>query len=100
MAITKCLIWVQTVNRFTVAPRAVSQCGCTGDRMGPFAGLMEKIMSKTNDSCSHRDRTSLSTFELAAVTAGDLNTSGGKQGGPKVPAYMNVKLKEVLVTTV
>jgi hypothetical protein len=30
----------------------------------------------------------------------ELRCAGGKQGGPKVPAYMDVKLKEVLVTAV
>ena len=33
MAITKCLIWVPPVNRFTVTPRAFSQCGRTSDWM-------------------------------------------------------------------
>jgi hypothetical protein len=33
MAITKCRIWVQPVNLFTVTPRAFSQCGRTSDWM-------------------------------------------------------------------
>ena len=38
MTITKCLIWVPPVNRFTVTPRAFSQCGRTSDWMAR-AGL-------------------------------------------------------------
>ena len=39
MAITKCLIWVLTVNRFTAAQRAVSQGGCTGRSDGSVRWL-------------------------------------------------------------
>ena len=48
MAITKCLIGVPPVNRFTVAPRALSQCGA--QRRMVRAAWMETIMSKTNDT--------------------------------------------------
>ena len=50
MAITKMSIKVPPVNRFTVTARALRQRGRTSDWMGPFAGLMEKNMSKSNDS--------------------------------------------------
>ena len=53
-------------------------------------------MSTTNDTwccAAARSERELTADELEHV-------SGGKQGGPKVPAYMDVKLKEVLVTAV
>ena len=50
MAITKMSIKVPPVNRFTVTARALRQRGRTSDWMGPFAGLMEKNMSKSSDS--------------------------------------------------
>jgi bacteriocin-like protein len=46
MAVTKCPIPAHTVTEFTVPPRATRQCGRTGRLDSPFAGLMEKIMSK------------------------------------------------------
>ena len=39
MAITKCLIWVLSVNRFTVAVRALRQMWPQQRLDGPFAGL-------------------------------------------------------------
>jgi len=35
------------VSAFTVPPTVTRQCGCSGRLDSPFAGLMEKIMSKT-----------------------------------------------------
>jgi hypothetical protein len=69
-AITKCLIPVPSVSRFTVAARAVSQCDHTSDWM-VRAGLMEKIMSKSNDTSklASRDR-ELRDDELDAVSGG------------------------------
>ena len=72
MAITKCPIVMPPVNRFTVAARALRQCGRTSDWM-VRAGLMEKIMSKSNDSsklghAKIEDR-ALADAELDAVTA-------------------------------
>jgi hypothetical protein len=46
MAITKCLIWVPLVNRFTVAARALSQSGRTSDRCWLAGG--ECIMQKSH----------------------------------------------------
>ena len=53
-----------------------------GDRMGPFAGLMEKIMSKTNHTSNLRhgtfeDRT-LDDIELDAVTGGVIDRATPK----------------------
>ena len=63
------------MNRFTVTPRAFSQCGRTSDWM-LHAGLMEKIMSKTNDTSklASRDR-ELRDDELDGVTGGSLATT-------------------------
>ena len=39
------------------------------------------------------------TNQADELSVGELeHVSGGKQGGPKVPVYMEVKLKEVLAT--
>jgi bacteriocin-like protein len=55
---------------------------------GPFAGLMEKMMSKTKDTEKTRE-----------LTEAELNhVSGGKGDRPVVPVYYEVKLKEALVT--
>ena len=58
-------------------------------------------MSKTNDhAVTEKNRVEHLCVD-GELTAGELeHVSGGKQGGPKVPAYMDVKLKEVLVTAV
>ena len=77
MAITKCLIWAQTVNRFTVTARALRQCGRTSDWM-VRAGLMEKIMSKTNDTSYDVAATSereLTEAELELVNGGALSSA-------------------------
>jgi hypothetical protein len=60
-----------------------------------------KIMSKINDhAVTEKNRVEHLRVD-GELTAGELeHVSGGKQGGPKVPAYMDVKLKEVLVTAV
>jgi hypothetical protein len=49
IAITKYLIGVPPVNRFTATARALRQCGRTSDWM-VRAGLMEKIMNKTKET--------------------------------------------------
>jgi len=58
-------------------------------------------MSKTNDhAVTEKNRIEHLRVD-GELTAGELeHVSGGKQGGPKVPVYMDVKLKEVLVTSV
>jgi bacteriocin-like protein len=84
MAITKCLIGVPLVNRFTVTARALHQCGRTSDWM-VRAGLMEKIMSKGNDSSKLGRATQVRELrddELQQV-------SGGSRG---------VHLSEIVVT--
>ena len=59
MAITKYRIWAHAVSRFTVTPRAFSQCG--------RAAWMEKIMTKT----THKPEvTELSLEELESVGGG------------------------------
>ena len=73
MAITKCLIWVPPVNRFTVAARASSPCDRTSD---DALYLMEKNMSKTDDTLK-LDHAKLgirvlADSELDAVTGGKL----------------------------
>jgi hypothetical protein len=85
MAITKCRIWARAVSRFTVVPRALRQCGCS-DWMGPFAGLMEKIMSMTpmhnSEAMSNHVReltnqaNELTTDELEHVSSGGLFNYG------------------------
>ena len=65
MAITKCLISAQTVNRFTVTARALRQRGRTSDWM-VRAGLMEKIMSKTN----------VTSYDAAATSERELTGAG------------------------
>jgi hypothetical protein len=71
MAITKYRIWAPPVNRFTVAARAVSQCGRTSDGWS-FAGLMEKIMSKTRHTpnLDNLAKDMRQDADLAAVTGG------------------------------
>jgi hypothetical protein len=54
MAIKKCRIWLPLVNSFTGTARVLSHCARTGRLDGPFAGLMEKIMSKSNDTSKLR----------------------------------------------
>ena len=58
-------------------------------------------MSKINDhAVTEKNRVERLRVD-GELTAGELeHVSGGKQGGPKVPAYMDVKLKEVMVTAV
>ena len=46
MAITKCLMWVPPVNQFTVAARALRQCGRSSDHRWLE---WRKTMSKTNE---------------------------------------------------
>ena len=73
MAITKCPISAQTVNRFTGAARALRQRGRTSDWM-VRAGLMEKIMSKSNRHFEQSPRSTITVrsldSELDAVTGG------------------------------
>jgi hypothetical protein len=73
MAITKCRISAQTVNRFTVTARALRQRGRTPGDWMVRAGLMEEIMSKTNDSSYDVAATSereLTEAELDLVAGG------------------------------
>jgi lactobin A/cerein 7B family class IIb bacteriocin len=92
MAITKFLIWGAAVNRFTAAARVLSQCGTA---IGwSIRGLMEKIVSKTNDT---EKTCELNDAELAAVSGGLVNDAvagaiaGAQkgvpvdQGGPPLP---------------
>jgi hypothetical protein len=65
MAITKMSIGVQSVSRFTVAARALRQCGRTSDRM-VRAGLETWVM-RTN---ANREDRELSVQELETVTGG------------------------------
>jgi hypothetical protein len=68
MAITKMSIGVQPVNLFTVPVRPLSQGGRTP---AMIAGLMEKIMSKTNDTPNLGHGT-LADSELDMVSGGKL----------------------------
>jgi hypothetical protein len=74
MAITKCRIWPPPVNRFTGAERELRQCGGTSD--GWSALLMEKNMSKTDDTSkldhAKLENCVLADSELDAVTGGKL----------------------------
>jgi hypothetical protein len=70
MAITKCRISAQTVRGFTVAARALRQCGRTSDWM-VHAGLMEKIMSKTSYGVPATSERELTEAELDAVAGGN-----------------------------
>ena len=64
MASTKCLIWVPPVNRFTVAARALRQCGRIIDWMVYSPVWMEKIMTFTERE--------LRDDELQQVSGGDI----------------------------
>ena len=73
MAITKCRISAQTVNRFTVTARALRQRGRTPGDWMVRAGLMEEIMSETNHSSYDVAATSereLTEAELDFVAGG------------------------------
>ncbi len=71
----------------TAAPRALSQCGRTSDGMGPFAGLMERIMGKTSA------RNSEANPEVRELRDDELDlVSGGKQK-PDGTAAGNVAAK-------
>jgi hypothetical protein len=80
------------VSRFTVAARALSQFG----RTRSFAGLMEKIMSKTNDPLK-LDRVKIETrvladSELDAVSGGwSLNGIPGATDPPAQTTPWNWK---------
>jgi hypothetical protein len=74
MAVTKCPIPAHTVSEFTMPPRATRQCGRTGRLDSPFAGLIEKTMSKTSTFGHHANEyRALQDTEVAAVTDGTLN---------------------------
>ena len=75
MAITKCLISAPTVNRFTGTARALRQRRTRPGDWMVRAGLMEKIMSKTNDTSYDVAATSereLTEAELETVSGGFL----------------------------
>jgi DNA-binding transcriptional regulator of glucitol operon len=74
MAITKCLISAQTVNRFTVAARALRQRGRTSDWM-VRAGLETWVM-RTN---ANREDRELSVQELETVSGGVTKEQAEKQ---------------------
>ena len=58
-------------------------------------------MSKSNDHAVNEKNRIEHLRADGELTADELgHVSGGKQDGPKVPAYMDFKLKEVLVTAV
>ena len=81
-------------------PRGLSQSGQIGDLDGP-RWLMEKIVSKTKDHAVNEKNRIEHLRAVGELTADELgHVSGGKQDGPKVPVYMDFKLKEVLVTAV
>jgi hypothetical protein len=66
---------VRAVTGVTVMARALSQCADASDWNGPFAGSMEEIMSKTNETpklgpATPKDRRLLDDTELNAVTGG------------------------------
>src|SRR5262249_41410435 len=87
MAITKCWIWLPLVNSFTGTARVLSHCGRTGRLDGPFASLMETIMSKSNDTSKLRieyaeaftlDLNSVTTFTVRELRDDELQkVSGG-----------------------
>jgi hypothetical protein len=81
MAITKCPIPAPTVNEFTPSLRAARKCARTSDWIGPFAGLMEKIMSKTP---MHNSEASFEVRELKDELSGEQlqKVSGGNPSGP------------------
>ena len=54
------------MNRFTVTARALRQRGRASDWMGPFAGLMEKNMSKSNDSSKLGRATQSANYETTS----------------------------------
>ena len=89
MAITKCRIWVQVVNRFTVRRDVLRQCGLTSGGRRTGSGLKEQIMSKTNDTSklASRDR-ELRDDELDAVSGGKQKPDGTAAGN--VAAKWNV----------
>ena len=92
MAITKCLISAQTVNRITVTARALRQRGRTrpGDWM-VRADLMEKIMSETNDTSKlglASQVRELRDDELQQV-------SGGSRNGPHISEIVVTKPADV-----
>jgi hypothetical protein len=85
MSITKCRIWAQPVNRFTVRPDVLLQCGAV--RRWSL-GLMEVTMRENKSTEKTRQ---LTEDELSRV-------SGGKGEAPV--KYMEYKLKEVLISGV
>jgi hypothetical protein len=87
MAITKCLISAQTVNRFTVTARALRQRGRTGDRM-VRAGLMEKTMRTTTEH-------SEASFEDRKLTDAELDLVTGGQGGGGPMAMLSQIMQQV-----
>jgi DNA-binding transcriptional regulator of glucitol operon len=74
MAITKCLILAQTVNRFTGTARALRQRGRTSDWM-VRAGLETWVM-RTN---ANRENRELSVQELETVSGGETKEQVEKQ---------------------
>jgi hypothetical protein len=77
MAVTKCPIPAHTVSEFTVPAKAMRQCGRTGRLDSPFAGLMEKITSKTT---MQNSKASLKVRELKEGLSEEQlqNVYGGK----------------------
>ena len=77
MAITKCRIWLTPVIRVTGTKRELRQCGGTSD--GWSALLMEKNMSKTDDTSKldhiKLENRVLADSELDAVTGGYVPTA-------------------------
>jgi hypothetical protein len=67
MAITKSLIWPQSVSGLTVARRGAGRVSPRQRSDHPFAGAMETTMNKTNDVVPTRE---LTEAEVDAVSGG------------------------------
>jgi hypothetical protein len=89
MAITKSLIWAQSVSKFTVARSGAERVSPRQRSDDPFAGAMETTMNKSNDIEPTRE-----------LTADELEHVSGGKGDPKGQDYLVVTLKDVIVTSV
>ena len=77
MAITKCLIWVPPVNRFTVVPMVLEQCGLRVDGLSRPIWKQQETDMNAHETSENRE---LTVCELEQV-------SGGILGEKYLPLY-------------
>ena len=96
MAITKCLIWVPLVNRFTVAVRALRQCGRISDWMVYSPVWMEKIMTFTEREL--RDDELQQVSGGADVSIGSIHSAITTTDGPGLlsPGVLKVLVESIV----